>query len=116
MWNGSIRSLTISLLALVLALGPTTASAVARTIDGQTVRVLATGWGAEGFYAKTVDSAPVVDGCGGNIYLIAPSHPLLKEMVAMLMSAMQNQTRVDFYIDGCTESGAMHLKAVTIYR
>jgi hypothetical protein len=116
MWNGSVQRFSVSLLALVLALGPATANAVARTIDGQTVRILATGWGAEGFYAKTADSAPIVDGCGGNIYLIAPSHPLLREMVAMLMSAMQNQTRVDFYVDGCTESGAMHLKAVTIYR
>ena len=116
MWNGSVQNLSVFLLALVLVLGPVTANAVARTIPGQTVRVLSTGWGAEGFYVTTAEAAPIVDGCGGSIYMIAPSHPLLKEMVAMLMSAMQNQTRVDFYVDGCTAGGGMQLKAVTIYR
>jgi len=91
------------------------AEAAGRTIGAQTPTIISTGWGAEGLYVRTVDSAPIADGCGGQVYMIASSHPMLREMMALLLSASQSGSKVDLYVDGCY-GNAMNLRAVALIK
>lgn len=88
------------------------AAIAGQVISQQTVRSVATGWGAEGVYVDTVANNTSNDGCGPR-YLIDASHPMLKVMVAQLLTALQNNMKVTLYVEGCY-SNNMTLKAVDI--
>lgn len=102
---------------LLVALGfDPVAHAAGRSVDGQSLYGVSTGWGAEGVYVRTVVAAPVVDGCGGTAYILEPGHPLMKEMVSLLLSAMQSGMAVDLYVDGYYSGDVMKLKAVSLHK
>ena len=76
---------------------------------------MATGWGAEGLYVEVVANNYSVDGCGPR-YRIEPNHPMLKEMVSLLLSAFHSGAKVSLYVDGCVNSAIMNLKSVAIVK
>lgn len=90
--------------------------AAGRNIVDQSVTSVGTGWGAEGIYVTTAADAPVADGCGGLTYLIESTHPMWREMVALLLSALHTGGKVYLYVDGCVNSSAMKLKAVALIK
>ncbi|SOT98328.1 hypothetical protein [Xanthomonas arboricola] len=88
--------------------------AAAYTIGGNTIKSLATGWVGEGFFVDTEGPLPSGANCGaGNRFLIQPTTPMQKEMVSLLLVALQNKSPILLYVDGC-EGGVMKLKSVTI--
>ncbi|WP_111264949.1 hypothetical protein [Marilutibacter maris] len=88
--------------------------AAARNNTGHTVARIGTGWGNEAIFVHTVDAAPVEEGCGGTQYRINLNHPLLKEMLTLLVAAQQSRAQVDLYVDGC-QGSVMVLQAVAIH-
>lgn len=83
-------------------------------IGGQTVAILSTGWAGEGFFVDTQGALPAGANCGdGNRFLIEPGAPMQKEMVSLLLMAMQNKVPTTLYVDGCS-GGVMKLKSVSI--
>lgn len=101
--------LTFSLLSCAIA--PTAFSA--QSIDLQEVRYVSTGWGAEGVYVQTTVSTVSSNGCGPT-YMIEPSHPMIKTMTAILLSAFYTGAKVNLYVDGCISPGVMNLKSVAV--
>lgn len=85
-----------------------------QNFDNQELTYVGTGWGAEGLYVNTKAANTSVDGCGPR-FLIAPDHPMLKEMTALLLVAFTTGYRVSLYVDGCLGSN-MNLKAVAIVK
>lgn len=105
------RISTITALFIVLLHLET--SLAAQSINNQIVSYVSTGWGAEGIYVRTVVSNTSVDGCGPK-FRIEPNHPLLKEMVSMLLSAFHAGSKVNLYVDGCINTNLMNLKSVAL--
>lgn len=92
------------------------AYAVPYNIGGQTISILSTGWVGEGFFVDTQGALPAGANCGdGNRFLIEPGAPMQKEMVSLLLMAMQNKVPATLYVDGCS-GGVMKLKSVSIAR
>ncbi|MBB4128507.1 hypothetical protein GGR77_003837 [Xanthomonas translucens] len=90
------------------------AYAVPYNIGGQTIAILSTGWVGEGFFVDTQGALPAGANCGdGNRFLIEPGAPMQKEMVSLLLMAMQNKVPATLYVDGCS-GGVMKLKSVSI--
>ncbi|QGY77026.1 hypothetical protein FZ025_10395 [Xanthomonas hyacinthi] len=88
--------------------------AVSYNIDGQTIASLSTGWVGEGLFVDTQGTLPSGANCGnGNRFLIEPGAPMQKEMVSLLLMAMQNKVPATLYVDGCS-GGVMKLKSVSI--
>jgi hypothetical protein len=91
-------------------------AAAAQSIDGLTLSYISTGWGQEGVYVYAGNnSIRSTDGCGPN-FMIEPNNPMLKEMVALLLSAYHAGSKVNLYVDGCVNSTAMKLKAVALQK
>jgi hypothetical protein len=104
----------IIFLAALVACGPV--YAVPYNIGGQTISILSTGWVGEGFFVDTQGALPAGANCGdGNRFLIEPGAPMQKEMVSLLLMAMQNKVPATLYVDGCS-GGVMKLKSVAIAR
>ena len=62
----------------------------------------------------TQGALPTGANCGdGNRFLIEPGAPMQKEMVSLLLMAMQNKVPATLYVDGCS-GGVMKLKSVSI--
>lgn len=57
----------LSLLVSAMLLTSGNSHAQGRTISGQTITGVATGWG---IYAMTAADSPVVEGCGGHRFVI----------------------------------------------
>ena len=90
------------------------ARAAPYNIGGQTITILSTGWVGEGFFVDTQGALPAGANCGdGNRFLIEPGAPMQKEMVSLLLMAMQNKVPATLYVDGCS-GGVMKLKSVSI--
>ncbi|WP_369941444.1 hypothetical protein [Xanthomonas medicagonis] len=84
------------------------------SIGGQTISILSTGWTGEGFFVDTQGTLPAGANCGdGNRFLIEPGVLMQKEMVSLLLMAMQNRMQATLYVDGCS-GGVMKLKSVSI--
>lgn len=90
--------------------------AVAYAVTGHRVTMLSTGWSGEGLYVDSEGSLPAGANCGdGNRFIIVPAAPMQREMVSLLMMAIQSQVPVNLYVDGCY-NGVMKLKSVAIAR
>ncbi|MBV6785822.1 hypothetical protein KWH02_11575 [Xanthomonas campestris pv. uppalii] len=99
---------------LALTLVSANSFAAAYTVGGNTIKSLATGWVGEGFFVDTEGPLPSGANCGaGNRFLIQPTTPMQKEMVSLLLVALQNKSPIFLYVDGC-EGNIMKLKSVTI--
>jgi hypothetical protein len=99
---------------LLLFCGP--ALAAPYNITAHTVTILSTGWDGEGFYVDTQGTLPTGANCGdGNRFIITPAAPMQKEMVSLLITAIQNRSPITLHVDGCS-GGVMVLKSVTLYR
>lgn len=102
----------ICILIILSICGP--AYATPYNIGGQTIAILSTGWVGEGFFVDTQGALPAGANCGdGNRFLIEPGAPMQKEMVSLLLMAMQNKVPATLYVDGCS-GGVMKLKSVSI--
>ncbi|MCU1063370.1 hypothetical protein [Stenotrophomonas maltophilia] len=105
------------LLALVAVLGTglaSTAGAEPFNLDGLRIVSISTGWGGEGTYVNTQGPVPPSVGCGdGNRFILNNDHPMQREIVSMLLMALQNKQVISFRVDGC-EWGTLTLKAVTL--
>lgn len=97
----------------LLLLAPAYGMAAGQSIDAQTLTYIATGWGQEGIYVKASNGVRSIDGCGP-YFMLEPSNPMLKEMMAILLSAYHAGTKVNLYVDGCISPTAMRLKAVSL--
>lgn len=84
-----------------------------QSINGQTLTYIATGWGQEGVYVASTNDIRSTEGCGPH-FMIEPTNPMLKEMVALLLSAYHAGSKVNLYVDGCYSSTAMKLKSVAL--
>ena len=84
-----------------------------QSIEGQMVRGVQTGWGAEGIYVYTENHNISLDGCGP-VFVIDPRHSMLNIMVASLLSAFHTGAKVNLYVDGCLSDDVMYLKAVGV--
>lgn len=92
------------------------AYAVPYSISGQAITALSTGWSGEGFYVDTQGALPAGANCGdGNRFIIDPAAPMQKEMVSLLLVALQNKVPATLYVDGCS-GGVMKLKSVSILK
>lgn len=98
-------------LAFGAVLAGVQASFAAQTISGQQVIYVATGWVAEGIYVHTAVNNTSVDGCGPK-YRIEANHPMLKEMMAILLSAYHTGAKVDLFVRGCVAPDTMKLESV----
>lgn len=87
----------------------------AENLIGHKITRLATGWGGEGFYVDSQGAVPAAANCGdGSRMVILNQAPMQKEMISLLLTAAQNKTPTDLYVDGCY-GGRMILKAVASY-
>lgn len=78
------------------------------------ITTITTGWGAEGIYVATQGTLPAGADCGaGNTFMMEVGHPLQKEILALLMSTLQSDGKVNIFVDGCV-GNAMKLKSVTV--
>ena len=84
-----------------------------QSISNKEIEYIATGWGAEGLYIDTVVKNTSIEGCGTR-YRIDPNHPMLAEMMSLLLSAFHTGTKVDLYVEGCIATDTMNLKSVAI--
>lgn len=100
-------------LAVMLAWSLAFPCPAARNNTGHTVVRIGTGWGSEAVFMHTADAVPVEEGCGGTQYRINLNHPLLKEMMTLLIAAQQSRSKVDLYVEGC-QGGVMVLQAVAV--
>lgn len=92
------------------------AFAVPYSIGGQAITALSTGWSGEGLYVDTQGTLPAGANCGdGNRFIIDPAAPMEKEMVSLLLVALQNKMPATLYVDGCS-GGVMKLKSVSILK
>jgi hypothetical protein len=99
-------------LTILFICGP--AYATPYNIGGQTIAALSTGWVGEGLFVDTQGTLPAGANRGdGNRFLIEPGAPMQKEMVSLLLMAMQNKVPATLYVDGCS-GGVMKLKSVSI--
>jgi hypothetical protein len=106
------RHLWAAIIGLLFA-APFSCAAAGQVFNGQTLTYIATGWGQEGVYVNTSSNNHSTDGCGPS-FMIEPSNPMFKEMVALLLSAYQSGSKVNLYVDGCANVTAMKLKAVAL--
>ncbi len=102
-------------LALVVLLAWSLAfpCAAARNNTGHTVVRVGTGLGSAAIFVHTADAVPIEEGCGGAQYRINLDHPLLREMLTLLVAAQQSRSKVDLYVDGC-QGNVMVLQAVAV--
>lgn len=90
------------------------ADATAFDIGGQKILGISTGWGGEGLYVYTQGALPAAADCGsGNNFKLANDHPMQREMILILLVAIQNKAPVSLYVDGCV-GGSMVLRAVSL--
>lgn len=88
------------------------AMAAGHGMDGHKITNITTGWGGEGLYITTQGPLPAGADCGsGNHFILDNSHPMQREIVSMLLIAIQNKMPVSIYVDGCSNT-SMVLKAV----
>lgn len=102
-----------AMIAGLLFATPFSCIAAGQSIDGLTLSYIATGWGQEGVYVIASSSTRSSEGCGPN-FMIEPTNPMLKEMVALLLSAYHAGSKVNLYVDGCVSPTTMKLKAVAL--
>lgn len=98
---------------LGLCLALSLPSFAGQPINNLLVTYVATGWVSEGYYVNTTYTGTSSDGCGPAL-MIEPGNPMVKPMLAMLMSAFHTGAKVNLYVDGCVNSGVMRLKAVAL--
>lgn len=107
------RLLTTAMAVLATGLA-STVSAEPLNLDGLRIVSISTGWGGEGTYVNTQGAVPSSVNCGqGNRFILSNDHPMQKEMVSMLLMALQNKQVVHLRVDGCN-SGTFTLKAITL--
>ena len=90
------------------------ALAAGRSLTGNYVTSVGTGWSEYGVIVRVTTNHPVVGGCGGSAFIIDNRvHPMSREMLSLLISAKQTGSSVDLYSVGCLD-GFMLLNAVNI--
>lgn len=82
-------------------------------LPAQTIRLLGTGWDSEGIYIST-DEGIQSQSCGSG-GLILQDHILKDEIISILLSAYHANSKVKFYVDGCTGSN-MKIQAVKMVK
>lgn len=94
-----MKTTKVILFIAAFLLGPVALAGT--SVNGVTIRSIATGWGGEGIYITINEAVPAVEGCQDPRYVLLPDAPLFKENVSFALSAFHSQSKVNIYVIGC---------------
>lgn len=84
------------------------ASFAGTQVQNVTIKILETGWGAEGAYITINETVSAVEGCTDSRYFMDATNPLFKENMSLLVSAFHAKSKVHLYVTGCYSTYNVH--------
>lgn len=114
--QGPLRGLPVCLLGfMAMLLLDSFAAATPQDFSNLSVVQVVTGWGSEGIYLGTSNTAKSIDGCGPAFFM-ATGNPLLNQNFAIALAAFSTGNMVQIHVDGCLDSNNMKMTGIRVVK
>ncbi|RYY73347.1 MAG: hypothetical protein EOO52_18270 [Gammaproteobacteria bacterium] len=96
------------------ALFPLVAFSADISLPSQTISVIQTGWGGEGFFIK-LNGGVQAPGCNSQMYLVPKlNNPMYNDLLSISLSAFHAKTKLSLRVKGCEMANDFSLNVIAI--